>query len=136
MEQHTTNYINTFISVADDSPVVAGAVPPERTTPTLAALQHRLMAENPYRYTSDEVLFTVAAMRNGWLPEQLEEERHRFFSKGQPCLRSSPLGKVYGWGTHHDALGRVALYSLGSPEYQRLQADPTLKQLKAMRSSR
>ena len=136
MNQHTTNYTNTFIAVADDCPVAAGAVPPQRSSPTLATLQYQLMAENPYRYNSDEVLFSVAAQKNGWAPEQLDEERHRLFSKGQPCLRSSPLGKSYGWGSHHDALGRVAVYPLGSPEYERLRADPSLKQLKAMKSSR
>ncbi len=26
-----------------------------------------------------------------------------FFSKGQPCLRASDLGKKYGWGIHSDS---------------------------------
>jgi hypothetical protein len=62
--------------------------------------------------------------------------RERFFSKGQACLRSSPLSKRYGWGTHHDAEGRVALYPVGSAEYERLRTDESLEHLTAMRSKR
>lgn len=136
MPLHTTNYTNTFIAAADDCPLTAGARPPERAVPTVATLQYRMVAENPYRFTSDEVLFAVAAEKKGWEESQHEEERHRFFSQGQACFRASPLGKSYGWGTHHDAHGRVALYGLGTPDYDRLRNDPSLTQVKAMKSSR
>ena len=80
--------------------------------------------------------FEVYAARRGIPAEERAEARQAFFAKGQPCLRASPLGKRYGWGIHHDDDCRVALVPLGSDEYQTLAADPTVKQLKAMRSKR
>ncbi|MCS5723030.1 DUF6157 family protein [Herbiconiux sp. CPCC 203407] len=67
---------------------------------------------------------------------ELDADLERFFAKGQPCLRASPLGKRYGWGTHHDLEARVALYALGTADYDRLLNDPALIQKAAMRSSR
>lgn len=131
-----TNYTNTFIAAADDCPVASGTVPPERTVPTVATLVYQMITGHPYRYTSDEVLFSVFAQRKNLPADQIEEERHRWLSQGQPCLRACPLGKTYGWGIHHDAQSKVALYPLGSEEYRRLNADPSLVQLKAMKSAR
>ena len=51
-------------------------------------------------------------------------------------MPASPLGKRYGWGTHHDAEGRVALVALGSSDYERLASDSTLTHRQAMRSRR
>lgn len=62
--------------------------------------------------------------------------REEFFGKGQPCFRSSTLVKRYGWGVHSDATGRVALVAMESDEYRRLAADPALRHLRGMRSSR
>jgi Family of unknown function (DUF6157) len=59
-----------------------------------------------------------------------------FFSKGQACLRASPLVKQYGWGVHHDAKGRVALIAAESPEYAALSASHRLTRVPGMRSSR
>ncbi|TAE47728.1 MAG: hypothetical protein EAZ89_17055, partial [Bacteroidetes bacterium] len=95
-----------------------------------------MLADKPYVYTSDEVIFGVFALRSGFSQAEMEQERERFFSKGQPCLRSSPLTKRYGWGVHSDAEGKVAIYPAGSEEYARLAHDPGLKQVKAMRSKR
>lgn len=133
---HSTNYTNTFIAVAEDCKAVAGTVPPEKPEPTVARLQFELIHNHPYRYTSDEVLFAVYAARNRIPPEELEARRVAFFAKGQACLRASPLAKTYGWGIHHNAEAKVALYARGSAEYDRLQADGALSQLQAMRSSR
>ncbi len=133
---HTTNYYDTFIAVAPDCPVVSAEAPPSRGTPSVAELQFAMIAEHPYRHTSDEVLFAVHARRADLADEELAEARQAFFSKGQPCLRSSPLPKRYGWGVHADAEGRVALVPLGSQEYLALAADPSVKQLLAMRSKR
>ncbi|QJU55087.1 DUF6157 family protein [Herbiconiux sp. KACC 21604] len=132
----TTNYIDTFIAVAPDCRVVAAVAPPVTAKPTVAALQFELLAEHPYELTSDELLFTVHATRAGIADADLASEQDRFFAKGQPCLRASPLGKRYGWGTHHDEHGRVAIYAVESADYQRLLADDTLTQKAAMRSSR
>jgi len=63
-------------------------------------------------------------------------ERERFFSKGQPCFRASPLTKRYGWGVHSDAEGKVALVGCSSAEYLEFIADDSVVKKKAMRSKR
>jgi hypothetical protein len=133
---HSTNYTNTFISVADDCPAETGSVPPEKQDPTVARMQYELIAGSPYRYTSDEIVFALHARKNEIGPAELESRRAAYFSKGQACLRSSPLGKRYGWGIHHDEQSRVAIFARESAEYQRLSRDPSLKQVKAMKSAR
>jgi hypothetical protein len=105
-------------------------------SPTVAELQYQLISEHPYQLTSDDVLFEVHAMRHGVPEDEKAQARDRFFGKSQACLRSSPLGKRYGWGIHSDAEGRVALVPLGSDEYRTLAADTSVKQLQAMRSKR
>ena len=134
--QHTTNYTDAFIAVAEDTKAEEGKAPPTKDAPTVAQLHYELLAAQPYALTSDDLLFAVHARREGIAEDQLEVERARFFAKGQPCLRSSPLSKTYGWGTHHDAEGKVALYAVGSPEYERLSNDPNVRHVRAMRSSR
>lgn len=133
---HTTNYVDTFIEVADDSPTEHAVEPPTRDAPTVAELHYTLLSAEPYSLTSDDVIFETHARRAGIAEADKEAARAAFFSKGQPCLRSSPLGKRYGWGTHHDADGRVALYPRDSEEYARLAADPALAHTRAMRSKR
>ncbi len=132
----TTNYTNTLIQVADDCPAASGQAPPASTPGTVAALQYALIAEHPYAYTSDDVLFEVYALRRGIDDAAKPAEREAFFAKDQPCLRSSPLGKRYGWGIHHDEQGRIALVAVGSSEYDALASDPSLTRVKAMRSRR
>jgi Family of unknown function (DUF6157) len=138
---HTTNYFDTFIEVAEDCAAQAGAVPPSRATASTAELTHRMIAEHPYRYTSDDVIFTVWADRNGIDEADRPAARAQFFSKGQPCMRSSDLGKRYGWGVHSDAEGRVAIVPVESDAYAQLAAgvapdggSVTVK--RAMRSTR
>ena len=134
---HTTNSINTFIEVAEDCPVVVAEVPPIRgETKSIANLQFDVISEAPYRHTSDDVIFQVHAIRNDVAETDHSAERERLFSKGQACLRSSPLAKRYGWGIHSDAEGRVALVPVGSDEYQRLATNSDTRHLKAMRSKR
>jgi hypothetical protein len=133
---HTTNYESTFIEVADDCPAVAATEPLARENPTIAELHYALIAQHPYELTSDDVLFETHARRHAIPAAEREAARAAFFAKGQPCLRSSPLGKRLGWGTHHDAEGRVALVAVESEEYARLAADPSLAHTKAMRTSR
>lgn len=133
---HSTNYSNAFIAVAEDCPTEVGTPPPEKAAPTIARLQFEMIRDNPYRYTSDDVVFTVHLIRNQIHPAEAAARRAEFFSKGQACLRASPLGKRYGWGIHHDANARVALYARESEEYRRLSEDARLQQVKAMRSAR
>lgn len=133
----STNYTGTFIQVADDCPAEAAEQPPVGAkAPTVAALQYALISQHPYELTSDDVLFEVYATRQGVSAEERADAREAYFAKDQACLRSSPLGKRYGWGIHHNADSRVALVPLGSDEYQALATSNTVKQLKAMRSKR
>jgi hypothetical protein len=95
-----------------------------------------MVHSNPYSFSSDEVIFTVYTIRNRIPETELDAQRAEFFSKGQPCLRSSPLGKTYGWGIRYDGESRIAIYPRGSEAYARLEADQSLRHLKAMRSSK
>lgn len=133
----TTNYLSTFIQVAEDCPALTSEEPPVGgKAPTVASLQYELIAQRPYELTSDDVLFRVHAIRQAIPEEAQEEARRAFFAKSQACLRASPLGKRYGWGIHHDAEGRVALVPLGSERYEALASDPEIAQTRAMRSRR
>ncbi len=132
---HTTNYQNTFIEVSEDCPAEYGIEPPIAENLSIAALHYRLIIEQPYTRTSDDVLFETHALRKGIDPDDADA-RAEFFSRGQACLRASPISKRYGWGTHHDAEGRVALYPRESEEYAALAADADLTHKRAMRSSR
>jgi len=134
---HTTNYQDTFIESAEDCPVEEAQTPPSSAArKTVANLQYEMLADAPYRHTSDDVIFAVHADRAGIPEVDRPAERERFFSRGQACLRASPLAKRYGWGFHFDADGRVALVPGGSDEYRRLATDPTLRHVRAMRSKR
>src|SRR5690554_5325995 len=104
------DYVNTFITVAPDSSAEAGTHPPARPEPSAAQRTLDMIAEHPYRYTSGDVIFTVWADRKGLPTAQRADARQQFYSKGQACLRSSDLGKRYGWGIHADDEGRVAVY--------------------------
>ncbi|PCE14499.1 hypothetical protein AUC47_02635 [Microbacterium sp. SZ1] len=135
MATHTTDYRATFIEVAEDCPVDHAQEPPAGERPTIAALHYRLITEKPYGRTSDDVIFETHALRQGIDPDDAAA-REAFFAKGQPCLRSSPLGKRYGWGIDHDAEGRVALVPRESEEYAVRASDPAIAHTKAMRSRR
>lgn len=133
---HTTNYYNTFIEIAEDCPIASAEVPPLKgEAPSVANLQFDMIMHNPYKYTSDEVVFEIFALRKG-IDSHKDEERAAFFSKGQPCLRASPLTKRYAWGIHYDAEGRMALYPAESVEYQQFAQDSALKHTKGMKSKR
>lgn len=132
MRVHTTNYFDTFIEIAEDSKAVCGTVPPLKAQKTVAEMQ----LKNPYKYTSDDILFQVFADRNDLTQSEYEEAREAFFSKGQACFRASPLTKTYGFGVHFDNKGRMALYGRETEMYQRFLADPLVAKVKAMRSSR
>jgi hypothetical protein len=134
---HSTNYYNTLIEVAPDCPARAAEEPPRKAgAETVANLQFDLITRQPYKHTSDDVLFHVSRTRNNIKPSAVKRSRTEFFSKGQACLRSSPLAKRYGWGIHSDSNGKVALYAVESPEYKRLAKDSGTKHLRAMRSKR
>ncbi len=126
---HSTNYFDTFIEVAEDCPVKVAEVPPRKEPKTVAQMEYEMVKDKDYEYTSDDVLYAVSGKQKGISKED-------FFSKGQPCFRSSPLTKRYGWGVHSDSKGKIAIYAVESEEYEKLTADKSLKHLKGMRSSR
>ena len=137
MKAHTTNYKNTFIEVAEDCPALAGEIPPsKKDEKTVACLQFEMLNKNPYKFTSDDVLFLVYAHRNDLSVKEYAKSRENFFSKGQPCFRASPLAKRYGWGVHNDKEGKIAIVGVDSIAYKKLSKDKSLKVIKAMRSSK
>ncbi len=131
---YSTDYTNTFIEVAEDCKAECGKIPPEKKDRTIARMQYDMLKNNPYKFTSDEVIFSVYAEKNDI--EKTELEKIEFFSKGQACLRSSPLGKTYGWGIHYNDKSKIAIYAMESGEYRRFKNDTSLKHIKAMKSSR
>lgn len=136
-QQHTTNYFDTFIAVAEDCKVAAGQVPEVKNDKkTIASRQFELISKNPYKYTSDDVLFQVYADKNDLIESEHKTARKQFFSKGQPCFRASPLTKQFGWGIHCDTNGKVALYGMETVQYQQFVDNPKIKKVKAMRTSR
>jgi hypothetical protein len=137
MKTHTTNYFDTFIEVAEDTKASSGTKPPSKDDhKTVAEMQYALIARSPYKYTSDDVLFRVYAERNDISKEEHKEARDQFFSKGQACLRASPLTKTYGFGVHSNSEGKIALYGMETPEYEKLTKDTKVKKVKAMKSAR
>ena len=94
-----------------------------------------MIEANPYQYTSDDVIFKTFVVKNS-LESNLDNERNQFFSKGQACMRCSPLTKRYGWGVHSNEEGKIAIFPRESEEYQRFLKDDNLKRVKAMRSKK
>lgn len=135
---HTTNYFDTFIEIADDSPAKVGELPPiKEDKKTIANIQFDLLYERPYQYSSDDALFETSAIKNQITGKaEKDAAREIFFSKGQACFRSSPLTKRYGWGVHSNAEGKIAIYAAGTDEYNKLAKDKKLAHVKAMRSKK
>lgn len=137
MKTHTTNYLNTFIEIAEDCPVSTGEVPPTKgDQKSVANMQYEQVAKSPYKFTSDDVLFQVFADKNALTKSEQAKARAAFFSKGQPCFRASPLTKRYGFGVHSDSKGRIALYGAETAEYAKFVKDKSVDKVKAMRSKR
>lgn len=125
---HSTNYIDTLITVSPDCPVAAGTVPAKPGT--VAERQFTLLRAAPYAMTSDELLLALENDRKGPVTAAA------FFARPQACLRASPLVKKQGYGLHHDASGRVALVPMESPDYARLLSDPAVTKRPGMRNAR
>jgi len=130
----SVNYTNCFIMVSAGCKAEFGTAPTKAGT--VAALQYEMLAASPYRHTSEDVIFGAYEARN--LPDtaDLGAERAAFFAKPQACLRASPLVKTYGWGLHHDAMGRVALAAVESPVYAAFLEQDGLDIVAGMRSKR
>jgi len=134
---HTTNYKDTFIEIAEDSTTAKGEILPAKGgSKTVAGMQFEMVANHPYTYTSDDVLFQVYAERKDIPESEIKAVREQFFSKGQPCLRASPLTKSYVWGVHSDKDGKIAIYGRESEAYEKFSQDKSLMVVKAMKSKR
>jgi hypothetical protein len=137
MKKHSTNYYNSLITTAVDSKADCGSKPTERNgKKTIAQLQFELISIAPLQYTSDDVLFLTYTEKNDIHELESTAAREHFFSKGQPCLRTSPLAKTYGWGILSDAQGRVRLVDSASTFYQELLDDRNIKKISAMKSKK
>lgn len=133
-----SNYYDTFIQAADDSPACAGTVPQLKGgKKTVAVIQYELLTNAPYTYTQEDVLFETHLRHRGLRPNEEERAvlREAFFAVPKACLRASPLPKGYGWGVHFDEAGKVALYGVETESY-RAFSESASKKLKAMRSKR
>ncbi len=137
MKVHTTNYYNTLIEVAEDCPTAEGITPPSKgDDKSIANLQFDIISQNPYKYTSDEVLFECFAIKKGFTESEIPAEKTLFFSKGQPCFRASPLGKRYGWGVHSNEEGKIAVFGVETEAYEKIQTNENIKKTKAMRAKK
>jgi hypothetical protein len=138
MKPHTTNYTNTLIEIAEDSPVSKAVIPVVKNEKKkkIANYQFEKLSKKPLKYTSDELLFEIFVERNDISPSEIEEEKQKFFSKGQPCLRTSPLAKKNGYGIFHNEDSKVQLIPAESDDYQKLLADDSVKKVKALKSKK
>lgn len=137
MKTHTTNYFNTLICVAEDCPINQAEIPPvKKETKSIANLQFELLRDHPYEFTSDELIFQIFAIRNEISMSEFEAAKEVFFSKGQACLRTSPLSKRYAWGIHSNSEGKVALIPSESDSYEKLVNDSKVAKVFAMKSKR
>lgn len=132
---HTTHYADTLILPAPDTKAVAATAPPSGKG-SVAELQYERLSGEHYTWTSDDLIFDVHCQRRGIAEADRAAERERFFSKGQPCLRTSPLAKTYGWALHFDSDGRIALLPMDSQRVGELEADAAVTVKAAMKSSR
>lgn len=135
--------INTFVRIAPDSRSTAATVPaPRGSGPTVASIQHELLTARPYELTLEDLIFATHARRAGLTESEAKsreaEIRAELFAKPHPCMRASPLPKTYGWGVHHDAEGRIALYGVETEEYRRFAGGAVegVEVVAAMRSKR
>lgn len=137
MKVHTTNYKNTFIQIAEDCSINMAETPPIKgDKKSVANMQFEMLDKKPYKFTSDDVIFQVFADRKDLTENEYETERKKFFSKGQPCFRASPLTKRYGFGIHSDDKGKIAIFGVETEEYAKFVANKSIKKVKAMRSKR
>lgn len=131
----STNYYNTLITVASDSPATRSVVP-DMSKPSVASQQYVWITDQPYALTSDDVIFRRVAEKQNIPESERVGKQASYFQTGRACLRTSPLAKQYGWGIHFDAEGRIALVRMESEEYAALTSDDRVKKVAAIRRSR
>ena len=131
---HSTNYTDTLTLPSEDCRADVASIPSKEGS--VALMLYERIANAPYTYDSDDLLSTVAALRKDIPKEEHVLFRTEYFSKGQACLRASPLIKTFGWAVHHDANARIALVDPASARFSELCNDPSIKQVTGMRNKR
>lgn len=131
----TTNYFNTLVLIADDSPTDTSVVP-NLEKQSVASQQFRMIYDNPYEFTSDDVIFARVAEKDGIRASEIPAAQEDYFRTGRACMRTSPLAKSHGWGIHHNEDGKIALVAAESDTYRHLLNDESVTKVKAMRRSR
>jgi hypothetical protein len=131
---HTTNYYDTLILPSPDTTATAAQTPAKPDT--VAGMTYQRLADSPYAFTSDDIIFGVQADRHDIPEGERGPARMEYFSRGQACLRSSPLVKTMGWALHHNGQGRVALVDPASEAFDRLMADDNVTKRPGLRSRR
>lgn len=134
MKVHSTNYTDVLITPSPDSKATLGPVVPKAGT--IGALQYDMLHDAPYAMTSDALIVAVLATRKDIPESERGAFRAEYFSKGQPCLRVSPLVKSMGWALHHDGDSKVALVDVASARYRDLLADDDVRKIHGMRNKR
>jgi hypothetical protein len=137
-QDDVVDYAETLIAVAGDRRAATGAIPPERAAgPTVASTQYAILtAARTVGRRGRSARILSAGSPHDVSETEFSRLREEYFARPRACLRASPLSKTFGWGVHFDADGRVTLHAVDSPEYAQLSIDPSLTQLRAMRSSR
>lgn len=129
--KHSTNYTNTLILPSQDCKAIA-KMPAKPGS--VAGLQYEMLGRTPL--TSDDLLVAVTAARREIPKDEHDALRADLFSRGQPCLRASPLVKTHGWAVHHDADAKVTLIDPTSEQFAELMADDSVTKVNGMKSRR
>lgn len=130
---HTTNYVDTLILPSEDCRATEALVPTKAGS--VAMMQYERLLE-PYALDSDTLLVAITGTRREVPQGEWADLRAEIFSKGQACLRTSPLVKSHGWALHHDGSAKVALVDPASKRFTELMDDTRVFKVKGMRSSR
>jgi hypothetical protein len=99
-------------------------------------MQYDRLSAAPYAMTSDELIIAVLATRKDIPESDWPAFQAEYFSKGQPCLRMSPLVKSIGWALHHDSESRVAMVDVASARFAALMVDDSIRKIQGMRNKR
>ena len=134
MKVHSTNYTNVLITPSEDCKAAFSMFPAKAGT--IGAMQFDMLHAAPYTMTGDDLLIAVLATRKEIPKEDWADLRAEVFSKGQPCMRLSPLVKTMGWALHHDADSKIAVIDVGTKAYSALMADDSVQKISGMRNKR
>lgn len=82
MKIHTTNYTNTLIEIAEDSPVSKAVIPlVKNEKKTIANYQFEKLSKKPLKYTSDELLFEILRNEMTFRLQKLKRRNRNSFRK-------------------------------------------------------